>query len=190
MGKKIALSASVEFLYPAPVLLVTCIDKDSRANIITIAWAGVCCSEPPVVSISVRPSRYSHKLIIRSLEFGINIPRIQDLQKVDFCGVASGEKVDKFEKCRFTPFKGKFINAPLIKECPVNMECKVIQSIDLGSHTLFLARIETVYVDEELMENKEFKAFKADPIVYLPPTAEYASIGKLLGRYCLSKGRI
>lgn len=190
MAKKVYLSPSVEFLYPAPTLLVTCASGGEGANIITIAWAGVSCSEPPMLSISVRPERHSHHLILSSREFGVNVPKKGDLEKVDFCGVTSGKKVDKFDRCGFTPFQGKVIRTPLIRECPVNLECRVVHTLELGTHTLFLGKVEAVHLDEVLFNREELDMRGADPIVYLPPTAEYASLGEFLGRYCLSRGRV
>jgi flavin reductase (DIM6/NTAB) family NADH-FMN oxidoreductase RutF len=189
MGK-IKVEPDVSLFYPAPVVLVTCAREGERPNIITIAWTGVVCSEPPMVGVAIRPGRHSHAMVADTREFGVNFPRKEDLEKVDFCGVASGRKVDKFEKCGFTPFKGEVIGAPLIKECPVNLECEVVHALDLGSHTYFIGRVVAAHVDQELWGDGTLKVMEASPLTYLPPTAEYASLGKILGRYCLSKGRI
>ena len=189
MSKK-RVEPEVSLFYPAPVVLVTCAREGEKPNIITIAWTGVACSEPPMVGVAIRPGRYSHGIVAASREFGVNFPSREDLEKVDFCGVASGKKVDKFERCGFTPFEGEATGVPLIKECPVNLECVVTHALDLGSHTYFLGKVAAAHVDEDLWQDGALKVWDAFPLVYLPPTAEYASLGKALGRYCLSKGRI
>jgi flavin reductase (DIM6/NTAB) family NADH-FMN oxidoreductase RutF len=188
--KKERVDPSVTLFYPAPVALVTCSRKGDDPNIITIAWTGVVSSEPPTVGIAIRPSRHSHGLVAFSREFGINFPKRGDLEKVDFCGVASGKKVNKFEKCEYTPFRGKEIHTPLIKECPVNLECVVTDTLDLGSHTLFLGKVVAAHVDEDLWEDETLNVMEAQPLVYLPPTVQYVSLGSVLGRYSLSRGRL
>lgn len=188
--RKKEVDPSVTLFYPAPIALVTCSRKGDDPNIITIAWTGVVSSEPPTVGVSIRPSRHSHELIYSSREFGINFPKKEDLEKVDFCGVASGKKVNKFEKCGYTPFRGKEIHTPLIKECPVNLECVVSDTLDLGSHTLFLGKVVAAHVDEDLWEDGTLNVMETQPLVYLPPTAQYVSLGSVLGRYCLSRGRL
>ncbi len=188
--KKQGVDPSVTLFYPAPVVLVTCSRKGEDPNIITIAWTGVVSSEPPTVGIAIRPGRHSHELVDSSKEFAINFPKMGDLKKVDFCGVASGKKVNKFEKCGYTSFKGKEIHTPLIKECPVNLECVVTDALDLGSHTLFLGKVVAAHVDEELWKDETLNVMEAQPLVYLPPTAQYVSLGSVLGRYSLSRGRL
>ena len=131
-----------ETLYPTPVVLVSCADKIKQtANIITIAWCGVICSNPPLLSISVRPSRYSHKIISESKNFVVNIPKVSFLKETDLCGVNSGKDVNKFKICSFTTLPSKMISSPMIKECPVNMECVLKDSIRLGTHDMFIGEI-------------------------------------------------
>ena len=133
-------------LAPVPVVMVTCQGENTKPNIITIGWAGTICSEPPMVSISVRPSRYSYKLIKESKEFVINIPSKKLAKETDLCGVISGSKYDKFHETGLTTGKSNSIKTPIIQECPINLECKVKEEIELGSHNMFLAEITSVQV--------------------------------------------
>ncbi len=176
-------------LYPVPVVLVTCADESGKPNIITIAWAGTVNSTPPMVSISIRPSRYSHELISKSREFVINMPSSNHLQEVDLCGLVSGRDRDKFSETGFTPEPAQKVQAPLIRECPVNLECRVLQILPLGSHDLFLAEIVAVNVDEGLLDEKGgFDIAKIGPLAY-NGTGQYWGLSNLLGSYGLSKKR-
>ena len=176
-------------LYPAPVVLVSCGSME-RPNIITIAWAGVhCSSEAPMVSVSIRPSRYSHSLIAESREFVINIPTTAYLKEVDFCGVVSGRDADKFAACHFTAVPGARVRTPLIAECPVNLECTVTDIIPLTSHDLFLARVEAVHGEEDVMDEKgRIDASKAVAITYV--THQYYALGAHIGQYGFTKGSL
>ncbi|HOP40312.1 MAG TPA: flavin reductase family protein, partial [Geobacteraceae bacterium] len=142
------------YLFPTPTAMVSCVAEDGATNIITLAWVGVVCSDPPVVSISIRPGRYSYDLIKKSGEFVVNIPREEQIRELDFCGVASGRDVDKFKELGFTPVPGSQVAAPLIRECPVNLECRVIDIKSLGAHDLFLGEIVAAHMDEEVMNEK------------------------------------
>ncbi|MCW4034290.1 MAG: flavin reductase family protein, partial [Candidatus Bathyarchaeota archaeon] len=154
-------------LFPCPVVLVTCLDSAGNPNIITLAWAGTVCSEPPMVSVSVRPSRFSHGLIKNSKEFVVNIPPTKILAETDYCGVTSGKDVNKFSETNLTQEKAEKVNAPLIRECPVNLECTLKDTIALGAHDLFLGEVVQVHVDEAVLDSKGHIDFaKADPFVY------------------------
>ncbi len=142
-------------LAPVPAVLVSCASKAGERNIITLAWAGVVNSDPPMVSVSIRPSRFSYNLIAETKEFVINVPTLDMEEVVDGCGVTSGKKVDKFEAFRLTPQMGTLDYAPYIKECPSCLECKVRQVMTLGSHDLFLARIVNVMLDEKLLDSED-----------------------------------
>lgn len=139
-----------ERLYPNPVVLVSCSDG-IKDNIITIAWAGTVCSDPPMISISIRPARLSHQIIKDSSEFAINIPTSSQIRICDFCGVNSGKDIDKFSALGLTKKKPSVIKSPLIKECPINIECRVKDIITLGSHDLFIGEVVCVNADEELV---------------------------------------
>jgi len=139
-----------ERMYPNPVVLVSC-SNGHDDNIITLAWAGTVCSNPPMISISVRPSRYSHELISSSKEFVINIPDEKMIDVCNFCGTKSGRDVDKFKELKLTREKGLKINTPMIQECPVNIECIVKDIIHLGTHDVFIGEVLNVNADEKIL---------------------------------------
>ncbi len=176
-----------EALYPVPVVLVSCVDKSAkRPNIITIAWAGVACSSPPMVSIAIRPSRYSFGLIEETSEFVVNVPNKGFLRQVDYCGIASGRNEDKFKKAKFTPMPAGKVKPPIIKECPVNIECKVKQIIELGAHHLFIAEVLAVNADEEALTGfGQIDYAKLQPIVY--NQGQYWSLNERLGEFGMSR---
>lgn len=140
-------------LYPVPAVLVTS-RFGEKLNVLTISWTGTICSEPPMLSISVRPERFSHELIRDSGEFVVNIPDRRLLYATDFCGVRSGRDFDKFEACGLTPVPAKHVSAPLIDEAPVSIECRVEKVIPLGSHDLFLAKVLAVHVEQSLLDKR------------------------------------
>jgi len=154
-------------LYPVPVVLATSGDLGGRKNIITLAWTGVVNSEPPMVSISVRPARYSHDLIAQTGEFVVNIPKADHLEAVKLCGSASGRTTDKFAATGLSAVPATEVRAPLIAECPVNLECRVKQVISLGSHDLFLGEIVAVHVSQEVLDERgQIDPAKAHPLAY------------------------
>lgn len=169
-------------LYPLPAVMVSVADKDGNYNIITVAWTATVCTNPPMLSISVRPERYSYHMIKETGEFVVNLTTESLAYATDYCGVRSGKDVDKFKEMKLTPEVAKKVKAPLIKESPVNIECKVREVLELGSHHMFLAEVVAVHVDESYMNEKgKFELSKAKPIVY--SHGEYYGIGKLLGTF-------
>ncbi len=184
MNNKVTWKAGT-LLAPVPVVMVTCQGSDSKPNIITIGWTGTICSEPPMVSISVRPGRHSYKLIKESGEFAINIPSKKLAKETDLCGVLSGSKYDKFHETGLTIGKSNSIKAPIIMECPINLECKIKQEIPLGSHNMFIAEITSVQITKDLIDNKgEFMTEKANLLGYAH--GNYVPIGKSLGKFGFS----
>lgn len=172
-------------LSPVPAVMVTCKGADTRPNIITIAWAGTICSEPPMVSISVRPNRYSYQLIKDSGEFVINIPDKRVVKETDLCGIISGKNRDKFHETGLTLGKSETVAVPIIMECPINIECKVEQEIELGSHIMFLARVTSVQVSEHLIDDKgRLQSDKAALVGYAH--GHYYQLGKKLGHFGFS----
>ena len=135
-------------LYPLPAVMVSVSDGEGNDNIITVAWAGTVCTNPPMVSISVRPSRFSYDMLRKTGEFVINLTTEKLAYATDYCGVRSGRDVDKFKEMNLTPQKSSKINAPAIAESPVNIECKVVNVIELGSHDMFIADVVNVRADE------------------------------------------
>lgn len=169
-------------LYPLPVVMVSCRDGEGKPNIITIAWTGTVCSDPPMVSISVRKERHSYDIIKKSGEFVINLTTEALVKETDYCGVRSGSKVDKFAETGLTAVPGTRVNAPLIAEAPVNLECRVTEVKELGSHDMFLAEVVAVHADEAYMDEQgRFDLSLAKPIVYSHGT--YYCLGKPLGTF-------
>ena len=154
-------------LYPLPVVMVSMQERDGKKNIITIAWAGTVCTNPPMVSISIRPERYSYDIIRETGEFVINLTTRELAKATDYCGVRSGRDVDKFKDMHLTAMEGQVVKAPLIAESPVNIECKVVRVEELGSHHMFVAQVVAVTVDDAYMNDRGgFELAKADPLVY------------------------
>jgi len=189
MAKK-SLKPTTALLF-TPVALVTCQDGTNRPNIITLAWVGVVNSEPPMISIAIRPGRYSHGIIKKTNEFIVNLPTIEVLKEMDFCGVVSGSKVDKFFETKLTPLAAEKLKCPLIKECPINLECRVKQVLSLGSHDLFLGEVVAAHMDEEVQGEKgRLDLQKARPFAFCPGAAEYWSFGEKVGGHGFTKGRL
>lgn len=153
-------------LAPVPVVLVSCGDME-HANITTIAWTGILSSEPPLVYVSIRPSRYSYKIIKKTKEFVINIPDENLVWTTDFCGTKSGKDTDKFKEAHLTKEACRLVKAPAIKECPISLECKLKEIKPLGSHDMFIAEVVSVNAIPELVENGKVNLVKANLITYL-----------------------
>lgn len=169
-------------LYPLPAVMVTVRDKKGEDNIITVAWAGTVCTNPPMVSISVRPERYSCHMLEESKEFVINLTTEKLCYATDYCGVRSGRDVDKFKEMKLTKTEASQVNAPMIEESPVNIECRVEKIEKLGSHYMFIARVLAVHADEACMDEKgRFDLNQAHPMVY--SYGEYYGLGKKLGTF-------
>lgn len=140
-------------LNPVPAVMVSC-GTEEEHNIITVAWTGIVNSEPPMTYVSVRKQRHSHNMIAETGEFVINMTTEELAFATDYCGVRSGRDVDKFKEQNLTPVKGEKVNCPVIKESPVNLECRVVEVHEYGSHDMFVAEIVNVQVDEDLMDEK------------------------------------
>ncbi|MBQ1326540.1 MAG: flavin reductase family protein [Eubacterium sp.] len=180
MGKKSWKPGNM--LYPVPSVMVSCQRPGEKPNIITIGWAGTICSDPAMVSISVRPERYSHDIISETGEFVINLVNKKLTKANDYCGVRSGSKVDKFADMHLTAEKMEHVSCPGIKESPVNIECKVKQVLQLGSHDMFIAEVVGVTVDEKLLDEKgAMDLKKANLIAY--SHGEYFELGEKIGKF-------
>ena len=154
-------------LYPLPAVMVSVTDGEGNDNIITVAWAGTVCTNPPMVSISVRPSRFSYDMICKTKEFVLNLTTEELAYATDYCGVRSGREVDKFQELHLTKEKADQVKAPMIGEAPVNIECKVKKIEKLGSHHMFLAEVVAVHADEAYMDkNNKFHLNDAGLLVY------------------------
>lgn len=169
-------------LYPVPAVMVSVADKEGNSNIITVAWAGTVCTNPPMLSISVRPERYSYHMIRETGEFVVNLTTEKLAYATDYCGVKSGRDTDKWKAAGLTREMASQVLAPLIKECPVNLECRVKRVDELGSHHMFLAEVVAVHVDEAYMDEKDtFHLSDAKPLAY--SHGRYYGLGKCLGTF-------
>lgn len=173
-------------LSPAPAVLVSCGGSAGwKPNLITVAWAGTVCTNPPMLSISVRPERHSYPIIRQTSEFVVNLPTSRQTKATDWCGVVSGRDHDKFEKTGLTPAPSLKVGCPIALECPVNIECKVRQTLELGSHTMFIAEVVAVQVSESLIDAKgKLCLEKAGLIAYVH--GAYFELGRYLGHFGFS----
>lgn len=172
-------------LAPAPPALVSCGDFSGEYNVLTAAWTGIVCSDPPMTYVSVRPERYSHHLIVQQGEFVINLPCEQIAKAVDLCGVKSGRDGDKFALSGLTPEPAFCVKAPAITECPVSLECRVKEILHLGSHDMFLSEIVAVDVDPRFVDEKGALHMEKCGILAYAHGA-YFALGKQLGTFGFS----
>ena len=166
-------------LYPMPAVLVGAQVK-GKANFMTAAWCGIAASTPPAISVAIRPARFTFEGISANNTFSINVASAGMAEKVDYCGIYSGHKDDKSQI--FEVAYGKLNTAPLIQECPVNLECNVIHSIDLGSHVLFIGEIMETYIDADCMTAEKVDPAKIDPLIYTTAARQYQRLGDVVGR--------
>lgn len=169
-------------LYPLPAIMVSLTDKAGNSNIITLAWAGTICTNPPMLSVSIRPERYSYDIIKETGEFVVNLTTKELTYATDYCGVKSGRDVDKFKEMKLTKLDSEKIKAVAIAESPVNIECKVREVMELGSHSLFIADVVNLRVDRRLLDEKgRFNLAKSELIAY--SHGRYYELGKELGSF-------
>ena len=172
------------FVYPIPAVMVSCGTME-KSNIITVAWTGIINTNPAMVYISVRPTRYSYNLIKDQGEFVLNLTTKNLVKATDWCGVKTGAKVDKFKEMKLHKEKANFVKCPMIKESPVSVECKVKEIKELGSHTMFIAEVVAINVDEKYIDNKgAFDITKCDLMAYA--NGNYLAMGKKLGKFGFS----
>ena len=169
-------------LYPVPAVMVSCKRPDEKANIITLAWAGTICSDPAMLSVSIRPSRYSYDIIKETKEFVVNLVTADLTRACDWCGVRSGSEYDKFKEMKLTEYTSEFIKTPAIDESPVNIYCKVRKIEKLGTHDMFISEVVGVTVVDSYMDEKgRFDLSATNLITY--SHGEYFSLGKKLGSF-------
>lgn len=169
-------------VYPLPAVLVSCGDKTGKKNVMTAAWTGTICSDPAMVYVSIRKSRYSHQMISETGEFVINLTTEALAFATDYCGVKSGAAIDKFKEMNLTPVMGTLTYAPLIEESPVCIECQVTEVKELGSHDMFLAKVAAVHADEAYMDqNGRFCLDQAKPLIY--SHGQYYGVGNHIGKF-------
>lgn len=170
-------------LNPVPVVMVSCGSTIDEYNILTVAWCGTVCSDPPMCYISLRPERHSYPIIKEQMEFVINLVSNDLAERTDWCGVRSGKKYNKFIENNLTPLRGNVVKAPLIFESPINLECVVKQIIPLGTHDMFLAEVVAVHADERLFDKKteELHLERANLVCY--SNGHYYDLGKIIGKF-------
>ncbi len=167
-------------MVPCPVVLLSVSGPD-RPNIITLSWAANVCSKPPTMVIGIRPERHSYNLVKDAGEYVLNIPSVDQIEGTVFAGTKSGKEYDKFSECGFTPEPASKIKAPMIKECPISIECKTREIVPLGAHDLFIADVLSIHIDESVLDEKgRFDASKANLFTYLPLNGQYWTLGKKL----------
>lgn len=166
-------------MFPYPTVLVGAI-VNGKPNFMTASWVGIACSNPPAISVAIRPERYTYNGIIENGTFSINVPGSNLAEKTDFCGIYSGRDNDKTKL--FNIFYGKLENVPLIEECPLNLECKVIHTVEIGTHTLFIGEIMETHANDDCLTNGKPDIKKIDPIIYATGTRQYHKVGEEIGR--------
>ena len=165
-------------LYPTPVLVVCTYDNEGKPNAMTAAWGGICCSSPPCVAISLRKATYTYDNLMAKKAFTINIPSENYVKEADYFGIVSGKKEDKFVKTGLTPVKSDIVDAPYIKEFPLNLECKIIQVIEIGLHTQFIGEIMDIKIDETIQEKDQPIIEQIKPLLFAPDSRNYYVVGK------------
>lgn len=176
--------AAGTLLAPVPPALISC-GTVEHPNVMTAAWTGIICSDPVLTYVSIRPSRLSHEIISKTKEFVINIANLPLVQTVDFCGVKSGRDIDKFKTCNLTPKACSEISAPQIEEAPISLECVVLESKTYGTHTMFLAEVKAVYIDDRYLNEKGALCLeKAGLLAYAH--GFYYTLGRQLGKFGFS----
>jgi len=169
-------------IYPMPTLLVGT-NVNGKPNFMAVAWSGIANDSPPVINVALHHQRHTYRGIRENMTFSVNIPSTDMVKETDYCGIVSGSKVDKVEVCQFKVFYGKLENAPLIEQCPVNMECKVMHILDVGDHALVVGRIEEMYVSDDCLTNGKPDISKIRPFAYITtPHLQYQTMGEVVAK--------
>ncbi|MCD8293096.1 MAG: flavin reductase family protein [Prevotellaceae bacterium] len=170
-------------IYPLPAVLVTCGGTPEEYNVLTVAWTGTVCSNPPMCYVSVRPERYSHDIILRNMEFVINLTTTGMARATDWCGVRSGRDYNKFKEMGLTPGKCTVVSAPLIEESPLCIECRVKEVLSLGSHDMFIADVVNVRAEMGRLNRQtgKLELAQSDPLVYVH--GNYYGLGQKIGKF-------
>lgn len=169
-------------VYPTPAFVIGTYDRDDRPNVMTAAWAGICCSKPPCVGVSLRKARYSYDNILARKAFTVNVPSEKYVKETDYFGIATGRKKDKFAATGLTPMKSDLVDAPFIKEFPFALECSLLDSVEIGVHVQFIGEIVDIKADEAVLNHNGIPDIeRLKPILYAPGLNAYYGIGKFLG---------
>lgn len=176
------LMGSQPWIYPQPTLLIGSV-VNGKPTFMAEAWSGIANAEPPMISVAIRHHRYTLRGIRQNMVFSVNIPSTDLVKETDYCGITTGEKVDKVEACRFKVFYGELNNAPLIEQCPVNLECRVAHLLDLGTHALVVGKIEQTHVTESCLTDGKPDIEKIKPFTFIPtPVAQYYAMGNAIAK--------
>jgi len=165
-------------VYPMPAFLIGAI-VDGRPNFMTAAWSGIAGGTPPMITVALQHHR-SLKGIKQNMTFSVNVPSVDQVKETDYCGIVSGSKADKVADCHFKMFYGKLETAPMIEQCPVNLECKVVHILDVGSHELIVGRIEETYISEDCLTDGKPDVNKIKPIIYVTQSSRYRALGEVV----------
>lgn len=169
------------YMYPRPTLLLGA-NVDGKANFLAVGGGGVANAEPPMIGVPIRHNRYSLKGVQQNLTFSLNTPSVNLVRETDYCGIASGAKVDKVKVCQFKVFYGNLKTAPMIEQCPLNLECKVVQILNLGSHSFVIGQVEGAYITESCLTDGKPDANKIKPIIFNLESAEYLAFGEVIAK--------
>ena len=164
-----------------PTVLVGA-EVDGKPNFLAIAWCGIANGEPPMVSVALRAQRYTLKGVKQNRTFSVNVPSVDLVKETDYCGVRSGAQVDKVENCKFKIFYGKVEKVPLIEQCPVNLECRVVQMLELGSHHLIVGQIEETHVSDDCLTGGQPDVDKIRPFLFASPSRQYYAFGDTIAK--------
>ena len=169
-------------IYPMPAFLIGA-NVDDKPNFMVCAWAGIVNSDPPMISVSVRRQRHTQQGIRQNMALSVNVPSTDLLKETDYCGITSGSKINKIKDCQFKVFYGKLKNAPLLEQCPVNLECAVVHILDLGTHSLFVSKIEETYISEDCLTEGHPNIDKIKPFIFVRTAgSQYQAFGEVLAK--------
>jgi flavin reductase (DIM6/NTAB) family NADH-FMN oxidoreductase RutF len=172
----------ITIVHPAPVFVVGTYDAEGKPNVMTAAWGGICCSNPPCVSVSLREATYTYQNILGRKAFTVNIPSEEYVKEADFFGITSGRNVDKFKTSGLTPVNSEVVDAPYVSEFLFVLECKLLQSVEIGLHTQFIGEILDIKVEEDIIVHDDPLIEKIKPIIYSPDNLSYYGVGEYLGK--------
>jgi len=167
---------------PIPAWVIGSYDIEDKPNIMTAAWTGICCSQPPCVYVSLRKATYTSSNLMARKAFTVNIPSENYVKQVDYIGLVSGRDVDKFAATELTPVKSELVDAPYVREFPLVLECRVIQILEIGLHTQFIGEILDVKADNSVLENDLPNITKVKPIIFSASSRAYHRVGRRLGK--------
>jgi flavin reductase (DIM6/NTAB) family NADH-FMN oxidoreductase RutF len=169
------------WMYPRPTLLVGA-NIDGKPNFMAVGGGGVADAEPPMIAVPIRHQQYTLKGILQNLTFSINTPSVDQVREADYCGIISGRKTDKVQDCHFKIFYGDLQTAPLIEQCPLNLECKVLHVLNLGTHAFVIGEVKGTYINEDCLVNGKPDIKKIRPIIFNLETQDYSAIGEVIAK--------